>query len=59
MHQHVEAIELRRRLQQAEASSNEQFQRQMLSELQRIELRDLTAQQREEQARHIARQCAG
>ncbi len=59
MHQHLEAIELRQRLQQADARNDEQFRRQILSQLQRIELRELSAQQLDEQARHIAQQCAG
>ncbi|HSV60007.1 MAG TPA: hypothetical protein VLJ19_14025 [Variovorax sp.] len=48
---------MRLRLLEAKASGNEQAQRQLLTELRRIELRELTPQQRDEQARHIARQC--
>ena len=57
MRQHETAIEIRRRLLEAKASDNEHAQRQMLAELRRIELRELTPQQRDEQARHIAQQC--
>ena len=57
MRQHENAIDMRLRLLEAKASGNEQAQRQLLAELRRIELRELTPLQRDEQARHIAQQC--
>ena len=55
MRQHKDVMELRQRL--LAASGDHSKRRQILDELKRIELRELTAQQRDEQARHIAQQC--
>ncbi|MDM0109347.1 hypothetical protein QTH97_30770 [Variovorax sp. J22R24] len=55
--QHKEALELRRRLLEAEASGDDS-RRKILADLRRIEVRELTERQRADQAAYIAQQCA-
>ena len=57
MRQHQHAIEMRTRVLNAKSSSDEHGLRKMLTDLRRNELRELTPQQRDEQARYIAQQC--